>query len=385
MNLDNGSDRFSWNEILEVEIFAKPSLRFTNLMYESGEQYSTYLGSGSHYAGQVLIYNWELSNLEDIDWTPEIDIQSDEDLEVRCNSVNTVLGLNDRVDMDCAVIIAPDAEPYTQPSFTLNLGGNGAQLSETISLYVAGVEEISWGSLSSNTFETGEEKVIQILATNTGNIPFNHRLEITSEDDWDVELDGNDVVDLEVGESVLIRIKATANEPGFSSIELGFSTSDTPQSSEFKFNVSSTGESSDSFGSTGQIITSVMLVIVVIAIIGMTVALLKSKKQQPMLPVLPRQVIGNPMPLPKNLPQIAPPAIAAPIATSTPAVKQEVVEEAKAPLPICWSCRNPIEGAVLGCPSCGARYHGEGHESCSISNLEKCISCSGPTSDFIDG
>jgi hypothetical protein len=128
-----------------------------------------------------------------------------------------------------------------------------------------------------------------------------------------------------------------------------------------------------------------MLIIVVIAIIGMTVALLKSKKQQPMLPVLPRQVIGNPMPLPKNLPQIAPPAIAAPIATPTPAVKQEVVEEAKAPLPICWSCRSPIGGAVLGCPSCGARYHGEGHESCSISNLEKCISCSGPTSDFIDG
>ena len=51
-------------------------------MYESGEQYSTYLGSGSHYAGQVLIYNWELSNLEDIDWTPEIDIQSDDDLLV---------------------------------------------------------------------------------------------------------------------------------------------------------------------------------------------------------------------------------------------------------------------------------------------------------------
>ena len=106
-----------------------------------------------------------------------------------------------------------DAEPYTQPSFTLTLGGNGAQFSETISLYVAGVEEISWGSLSSNTFETDEEKLIQIMATNTGNIPFNHRLEVSSEDDWDVELDANDIVDLQVGESVLVRIKVTANEP----------------------------------------------------------------------------------------------------------------------------------------------------------------------------
>ena len=400
MNLDNGSDRFSWNEILEVEIFAKPSLKFTNLIYESGEQYSTYLGSGSHYAGQVLIYNWELSNLEDIDWTPEIEIQSDEDLEVSCNAINTVLGLNDKTEMDCAVIIDPKAEPYTQPSFTLTLGGSGAQFSETISLYVAGVEEITWGSLSSNTFETDEEKLIQIMATNTGNIPFNHRLEVSSEDDWDIELDANDVVDLQVGESVLVRIKVTANEPGFSSIKLDFSSSDSPQSTEFRFNVSSTGESSDSFGSTGQIITSVMLIVVVIAIIGMSVALLKSKKKQPMMPLPPRQMAGNqftnrPLALPKNLPQIAPPAaaITAPVPAVIPAVipapipevDQEVVEENQAPLPICWSCRGSIQGAVLGCPSCGARYHGEGHESCSISNLEKCISCSGPTSDFIDG
>tara|TARA_Y100000766_G_scaffold21624_1_gene15074 strand:+ start:689 stop:1120 length:432 start_codon:yes stop_codon:yes gene_type:complete len=143
-----------------------------------------------------------------------------------------------------------------------------------------------------------------------------------------------------------------------------------------------------------------MLVVVVIAIIGMSVALLRSKKKQPMMPLLPRPMAGNqsinrPATLPKNLPQIAPPAaaITAPIPTAIPAVipapipevNQEAVEEKQEPLPICWSCRGSIQGAVLGCPSCGARYHGEGHESCDISNLEKCISCSGPTSDFIDG
>tara|TARA_B100000900_G_scaffold263254_2_gene224531 strand:- start:16691 stop:21310 length:4620 start_codon:yes stop_codon:yes gene_type:complete len=392
MNLDNGSDRFSWNELIEVEIFAKPSLDFTGLVYESGEQYSNYIGSGSHYAGQILTYNWELSNLEDIDWTPEIEILSDDGLDVSCDAINTVLGLNDNVGLNCSVAVDSDVEPYSQPSFTLNMGGNGAQFSETISLYIAGVEEITWGGLSSNTFDTGEEKLIQIMATNTGNIPFNHRLEVTSEDDWDLVLDANDVVDLQVGESVLVRIKVTANEPGFSSIKLGFSSANSPQSSEFRFNVSATGESSDSFGSTGQIITSVMLVIVIIAIIGMSIALLKSKKQRPVMPMLPRPVAGKqfshtPMPLPKNLPQIAPPIPVAklPITTPTPEIKEQVVEEVQTPPPICWSCRNPIDGAVLGCPSCGARYHGEGHESCNISNLEKCVSCSGTTSDFIDG
>ena len=128
----------------------------------------------------------------------------------------------------------------------------------------------------------------------------------------------------------------------------------------------------------------------------MSIALLKSKKKQPMMPLPPRQMAVNqitnrPVALPKNLPQIAPPAaaITAPIPAAIPAsipeVNQEVVEDNQAPLPICWSCRGSIQGAVLGCPSCGARYHGEGHDSCNISNIEKCISCSGPTSDFIDG
>ena len=392
MKLDNGSDRFSWSETLEVEIFAKPSLKFTSLIYESGEQYSTYIGSGSHYAGQTLIYNWELSNLEDIDWTPQIEIQSDEGLDVSCNGLNTILGLSDRTDMDCAVILDPGVEPYSQPSFTLNFTGNGAQLSETISLYVAGVEEISWGSLSSNTFETGEEKLIQIMASNTGNIPFNHRLEITSEDDWDIELDGNDIVDLQVGESALVRIKITANEPGFSSIKLGFSSSETPQTSEFRFNVSSTGESSDSVGGAVQVITSILLVVVVIAIIGVSVALLKSRKQQPMMPILPSQMSVNqftnrPMVQPKNLPQITAPL--APVAvtpkpTLAPQIQEQNTEESQTPNPICWSCRTPIEGAVVGCPKCGARYHGEGHPTCSISDIQECVSCSGPTSDFIE-
>ena len=111
------------------------------------------------------------------------------------------------------------------------------------------------------------------------------------------------------------------------------------------------------------------------------------------------QFTNRPMALPKNLPQIASPvaaitapvpavipaAIPAVIPASIPEVNQEVVEENQEPLPICWSCRGSIQGAVLGCPNCGARYHGEGHDSCDISNLEKCISCSGPTSDFIEG
>jgi hypothetical protein len=93
--------------------------------------------------------------------------------------------------------------------------------------------------------------------------------------------------------------------------------------------------------------------------------------------------------LPNISPAVAPMPIPAPMPTNpsiaTPVVSTDDAEESNSPPPICWSCRNPIEGAVLGCPACGARYHGEGHASCSISSIEKCVSCSGPTSDFIEG
>jgi hypothetical protein len=141
-----------------------------------------------------------------------------------------------------------------------------------------------------------------------------------------------------------------------------------------------------------------LLVVVLLVIVGLSVALLKPKKQQHMMPLpLPnlngQMNLNRPANLPKTLPNISPNV--APLPTVMPTasgqsadlavVPEAVKEESQSPPPICWSCRNPVEGAVLGCPSCGARYHGEGHDSCSVSNLENCVSCSGSTSDFIQG
>ena len=395
VNMDNGSDRFSMTNDLEIQIFAKPTLEFTGITYSDSSRYGTYSGSGSHPAGQTLQFDWVLGNSEDIEWVPILNIQEDDELSVQCSSL-TSLEKDEQINFSCFVDIESDAEPYSEPSFTLQFGGNGSQFSETVSLYIASLEKVSWQGLSSNSFNTDEEKSIQILVTNTGNIPFNHRLEIMSEDDWDIEVDGDDILDLQVGESANIRFLVTANEPGFSSISLEFNTAEVPELSSFQFNVSSTGESKDSTGGTAKIITSSLLVVVLLIIIGLSVALLKPKKQPNRMP-LPFPNLNNnmnlnrPANLPKNLPNISPsvaplptvmPIVSPPSADS--AVVSEVMnEESKSPPPICWSCRNPIEGAVLGCPACGARYHGDGHETCSISDLEKCVSCSGPTSDLI--
>jgi hypothetical protein len=51
---------------------------------------------------------------------------------------------------------------------------------------------------------------------------------------------------------------------------------------------------------------------------------------------------------------------------------------------MCWMCKSPVSEDILGCPSCGARYHSGAIDGCDISQLEHCISCQAPASDFIN-
>ncbi len=391
INLDNGSERFKWIDQLDVQIFAKPNLQFIDLVYSNLSSYDTYFGSGSHPTGQSLEFNWRLSNSADIAWTPNLNIISDELLSVQCDNL-PIIELNENAELVCTVIIDNSAEPSSEPSFTLELTGDGAQFSETVSLFVQTVEQVTWQGLSSNTFSTGEEKQIQILVTNTGNVPFNHKLNIISDKDWDVVLDGTDIIDLNVGESANVRFKITAYEPGFSSISLEFNTAQQPNINLFSFNVSSEGESIDSSSGESSLFAVSFFILMVMAIVGLCVVLLKPKKQMPVMP-LPAALSQNqlaakrPLAPPKNIPTIAPPLISQPsisqTAVKTTPIIVEKEEENQKISPICWSCRNPIETEVLGCPSCGARYHGSDSEGCDISSLKQCVSCAASTSEFI--
>ena len=59
VHFDNGSDRFTWSDYLEVQIYPKPSLSFEKVIYPDGQEYSaTFFGSGSHPAGAELQFIW---------------------------------------------------------------------------------------------------------------------------------------------------------------------------------------------------------------------------------------------------------------------------------------------------------------------------------------
>jgi hypothetical protein len=53
------------------------------------------------------------------------------------------------------------------------------------------------------------------------------------------------------------------------------------------------------------------------------------------------------------------------------------------PVTMCWLCKSPVTEDIIGCPSCGARYHGATIDGCDISQLEHCANCQELASEFI--
>ena len=128
----------------------------------------------------------------------------------------------------------------------MKFSGSGADYSETFSLYIGGYEAVSWSGLSSNTFVEGEAKEIQVLATNSGTLPFNHVISGSSNQGWKIEVVGDGIVDLAVGESNTIKLLVTPTSDGLSDISLTFNTAENADTATYLFTANAEKQSSES-------------------------------------------------------------------------------------------------------------------------------------------
>ncbi len=384
LHFDNGSDRFTWTDNFDIQIFPQPSLQFEKVIFPDGEEYTaSFYGSGSHPAGAELRFVWQLSNDADIQWQPIVVPISDPQLSVTCDTPS-MIGYQESTELSCTVFTSITAEPFTEPNFLLKFSGAGADYTEPFSLYIGGTEEVSWSELTSNSFKEGESKEIQVLVTNSGTLPFNHMISGSANQDWDIEVIGDGIVDLEVGESKTIKLLVTPKTDGLAEITLTFKAAEDAESATYIFAANAEKQSSQSaaFGIPLAQIGLFSILILVIVAVGIVLLKPKSRKQpMPFLPMpsntIPNQTMISP-PVSQNIPQQLPaPAISQPLQTTTPVV------QAIKPAAICWQCRSPINGKVVGCPQCGARYCGSDSETCKISTLETCLSCQSPASTFI--
>tara|TARA_Y100001980_G_C14556130_1_gene346547 strand:- start:4539 stop:9119 length:4581 start_codon:yes stop_codon:yes gene_type:complete len=380
LHLDNGSDRFTWTDNLDIEIFPQPSLQFTRVTYPNGEIYTTsFYGSGSHPAGSELRFTWELTNDADIQWQPVVAAVSDSQLSVSCDTP-MMIGYQESTDFSCTVFTSISAVPFSEPAFTVKLSGAGADYTESFSLYIGGYEAVSWSELTSNSFTEGEAKEIQVLVTNTGTLPFNHLISGTSNQDWGVEIIGNGIVDLAIGESKNIKLLVTPKTGGVSNITLTFAGAEDATDATYTFSANAEATSSQSTAFGLPIIEVSLIIFAIIAILIGINLFTKSRSSKQSMPIMPLPfspgrgqsppVVANPVPI---LPIThTPPASVSPPPASKPAQTA-----------ICWQCRKPITGAIVGCPKCGARYCGDTSTDCELSNLEGCLSCQSPISTFV--
>jgi len=381
INFDNGSDRFTWSDYIEVKVYPEPSLEFQKVVYPDGNEYTaTFYGSGTHPAGSELKFTWLLSNDADVDWQPVVNAVSDSKLSVICNALE-LIGYQESTELTCSVFTSSEVAPFSEPSFTLEFSGLGLDYSEIFTLYIGGYEELTWEGLSSNSFKEGEAKQIQILVTNTGTLSFNHKVSVSSDEGWEIEVEGNGIVNLAVGESETVKMSVEATSSGFSDLTISFDTSESSKGTEYIFRANAEEKASSSFSSGAPAVQVGLLIVIIIIIAGLCLMLLNSKstdKQIPNIPFNVNNVVAS------NRPATAPVMPSMPATqVPSPAPPPSVIKEQQKPAPICWMCRGVVNGAVIGCPKCGARYHGETSEDCDMDSLEACLSCQSPSSTFV--
>ena len=413
-HLDNGSDRFTWESTLNVEILPEPTLTFVGLELEDGTTYGTLQGAGSHPSGESLKFTWLLGNDAETVWSPSASLQLDPGLFGECTPVDPV-GMGDVSPVVCNVLIAANMAPMSEPSFTLVLNDAGVERTTTVGLLVAPNEQVSWDIDSVPGLTTGQERQVTVEITNTGNTALQRQVMAEAPPKWSVSVDGNDIVDLEVGQSVLVRLNVRADTPGSESITVKLAQS-TASEPTFTFAMTSSGEPIGTSGESGldsSLAVALLFAVLLVAFATLGVSALRGRIEPEKGP----HVASLPMPMPAPAPaaqassppdearvQRAPPATLPPAqqkqsnprATPVETVNitynivqnvQDSVIQGNVGLnkeaPMCWTCRQPITTTIVGCPGCGARYHADAAGGCTASSVASCVNCGGPSSAFL--
>jgi hypothetical protein len=153
-----------------------------------------------------------------------------------------------------------------------------------------------------------------------------------------------------------------ADRPIDGSIQLSLQGAEGMTNSTFLVQVTSTGEP---IGTSGESLPTGGIFIGLLIVILLAAGAFIVQRQKPNH--------DSPMPIPYQVP-----------AANFKPVPVLSTSEPDASAPMCWSCRKPISGLMLGCPGCGARYHRSGQENCSASELDQCLNCPTPSTSFVE-
>ena len=341
------SSGYAWSHIEEINVVVlpEPVLTFASLEI-AGETWSNIFGSGKHPTGVPINYTWLVENNEDSQWTPSVSLQLDNNLLGDCTSVGTV-SKGDAKPLTCTIIIPASADPSSEPEFKVTLSGDLVSINQTVSMLVAVNKEVSWELDGVTALQTGETSDLEVTVTNTGNSPVSGAVSVDSSNGLKVEIDDSDrMIDLEAGQSQIIRLKITAKDSGKGTLSISISGSDDVINSQLEVEVASEGEVSvDDSSALESIFWVIWIIVPIFAIVAVAVLTRKKKNQEA------KQWSSQ--------------------------LQQVNYQQAQKQIIYCFSCRLPIQSAMQGCPSCGARYH-------AACRVENCLNCGVSSSTFVN-
>jgi len=340
--LDSNQESWSHSESVEVVVLPDPVLTFTSVEIE-GETWTNIFGPGQHPVGVPINYTWIVENRETSPWTPSIVLQKDSILLGDCTPLG-VINKGDLKALTCTIIITGNADPSSEPQFNVVLSGDYVTVNKSVSMLVAPTKEVTWEIEGANTLQTGESSSIEVKITNTGNSLVSGALTATSSSGWSVSIDGTESLNLQAGQSQLIRLEVIANQPGKGTISLSISGATDVTNSNTAISLNSDGETtSDSNSVVETLFWAIWIIIPILAIVGLVLVRKKSSIQPK------ARNFGNQYQNSQTQTQVTP----------------------------CFSCRQPILTWMRGCPACGARYH----PTCNVAN---CTHCGAESSSFVN-
>ena len=370
VRLSDAQGRFTWTAPLEVRQLPDPTLDFSRLLLEDGSEYTTPFGSGSHPTGETLRFEWLVGNAGDAAWTPSVQLDLDAGLFGSCEAPGEV-AVGDFQVVGCEVVLPPSLAANTEPSFSVVLSADGFERRDEVTMLVAEDRRLA-ATLDGITAATSTDAgTVTWSVTNTGNIAVDERVTLDVAKGWDAVLDGPSTVTLDPGATRVLRITYTSTLGGEAPLTLEINNlrleGDTTATLTSPRSVAEEGQGAGAM--TGLVGAAVLLLVVAGVLVLRQVG---AKKEHVPAPKMP-------LPLPALAAAAAPPTVVAPAPApvAQPAPPNEAVTTAP-----CWACRGTIVGPMLGCPSCGARFHLPGTEGCQLP--ETCPKCGTPRSQFLN-
>ena len=330
--MDNS--QYSWSNSIDVSIIKLPDPVLTFASVEiNGETWNNVFGSGKHPSGVAINYTWLVENKGEADWSPSVVLSLGQDLFGECDEIGTI-SIGSIVPVKCTVLISATAAPLSEPEFNLIISDDLVSVNQTVTMLVAETKEVDWKVISPTKVQTGEDNTIQVTITNQGNVRITSAVNVIPPSGWVLKFDGIDSIDVEPGQSNIVRLTLTTSKPGEGMISISLSGDDIVNP-ETQLTIESEGdEIRDESSNINLIIISSASIFLILLI---TIAIIKGRSKR------------SNFAYEKEHPQT-------------------IQNQSVTPSIQCFSCRLAIEGPMMGCSSCGARYH----SACSVAN---CVHC----------